>query len=95
VISALFVALSIAGPARAQAPQKEEGERPDRERSTAPSEQTPPGKPRPPIALKPRAGSGSNVGDDASGGGARSAEPTKGGTPGTPSGSFTGGAAKP
>jgi hypothetical protein len=47
------------------------------------------------VVLKPRGGTGSNVGDDASGGGARSAEPSKGGTVGTPSGSFTGAAPKP
>jgi pimeloyl-ACP methyl ester carboxylesterase len=55
----------------------------------------PPPKPAPRITLKPQGGTGSNVGDDAPGGGARSAEPSKGGMPGTPSGSFTGAAPKP
>ena len=49
-----------------------------------------PPKPRPRVSLKPKGGTGSNVGDDAPGGGATTAEPSKGGTPGTPSGSFTG-----
>ena len=55
----------------------------------------PPPKPGPRVTLKPRGGTGSNVGDDAAGGGARTAEPSKGGTAGTPSGSFTGAAPKP
>ena len=55
----------------------------------------PPRKPAPRVTLKPQGGSGSNVGDDAAGGGARSAEPSKGGNAGTPSGSFTGAAPKP
>ncbi|TMH27855.1 MAG: alpha/beta hydrolase [Betaproteobacteria bacterium] len=55
----------------------------------------PPSKPGPRVSVKPKGGTGSNVGDDAPGGGARSAEPTKGGTPGTPSGSFTGAPPKP
>lgn len=54
-----------------------------------------PSKPAPRVIIKPQGGTGSNVGDDAPGGGARSAEPSKGGTPGTPSGSFTGAAPKP
>jgi esterase FrsA len=55
----------------------------------------PPEKPRPRVSLKPKGGTGSNVGDDAAGGGARTAEPSKGGTAGTPSGSFTGTPPKP
>lgn len=45
-------------------------------------------KPKPPprVIFKRNGGS---VGDDVAGGGARSAEPSRGGTPGTPSGSFT------
>ena len=43
-------------------------------------------KPPPRVMFKRNGGS---VGDDAAGGGARSAEPSRGGTPGTPSGSFT------
>jgi pimeloyl-ACP methyl ester carboxylesterase len=46
-------------------------------------------KPGPRITLKPRGSPG--IGDDASGGGPRTAEPSRGGTPGTPSGSFTNG----
>jgi hypothetical protein len=90
VIAALLAVL--AAPAAAQAPAKD-GEAAERQES-APPAQTPP-KPRPRVVLKPRGGTGSNVGDDASGGGARSAEPSKGGTVGTPSGSFTGAAPKP
>ena len=63
----------------------------DKDRAAKP----PPEKPGPRVSVKPKGGTGSNVGDDAPGGGARSAEPTKGGTPGTPSGSFTGAPAKP
>jgi hypothetical protein len=54
-----------------------------------------PPKPRPRITFKAKGGTGSNVGDDASGGGAPSATPDRGGTPGTPSGSFTGAPSKP
>ncbi|HZD20352.1 MAG TPA: alpha/beta fold hydrolase [Burkholderiales bacterium] len=54
-----------------------------------------PAKPGPRLTLKPKGGTGSNVGDDAPGGGPRTAEPAKGGTPGTPSGSFTGVPPKP
>jgi hypothetical protein len=83
--------LALATPAAAEPPAKE----PEAERQTqAPPAQTPP-KPRPRVTLKPRGGTGSNVGDDAPGGGARSAEPSKGGTAGTPSGSFTGAPPKP
>jgi hypothetical protein len=91
VIAALLAVL--AAPAAAQAPAKD-GEAAERQES-APPAQTPPKPPRPRVVLKPRGGTGSNVGDDASGGGARSAEPSKGGTVGTPSGSFTGAAPKP
>ena len=54
-------------------------------------------KKKPParVTLKPKGGTGSSVGDDAPGGGPRSAEPSKGGTPGTPSGSVTGSAPRP
>lgn len=55
----------------------------------------PPKKPRPRVSVKPKGGTGSAVGDDAPGGGPPTAEPSKGGTPGTPSGSFTGPATKP
>src|SRR6266850_2436077 len=54
-----------------------------------------PPKPRPRVSLKPKGGTGSSVGDDVPGGGATSSESSKGGTPGTPSGSFTGPPSKP
>ena len=63
-------------------------------KDSAPPASVPP-KPRPRISLKPRGGTGSAVGDDAPGGGATSAEPSKGGNAGTPSGSFTGPPPKP
>jgi hypothetical protein len=85
--------LAAAAPAAAQAPEKDA--QAEREKSAPPPAQTPPPKPRPRVTLKPRGGTGSNVGDDVPGGGARSAEPSKGGTPGTPSGSFTGAGPKP
>ena len=48
-------------------------------------------KPAPPrVTVRQKGGVGSNVGDDAPGGGAASAPTSKGGTPGGPSGSFTG-----
>jgi len=53
------------------------------------------GKARPRVSLKPKGGTGSSVGDDASGGGAATAPSSKGGTPGSPSGSFTGSAPRP
>jgi hypothetical protein len=90
VIAALLALL--AAPVAAQAPAKEDGAA--ERQSSAPPAQTAP-KPGPRVVLKPRGGTGSHVGDDAPGGGARSAEPSKGGTAGTPSGSFTGAAPKP
>jgi hypothetical protein len=47
-------------------------------------------KPAPRVTVRQKGGVGSNVGDDAPGGGATSAPGSKGGTPGGPSGSFTG-----
>ena len=48
-------------------------------------------KPAPPrVTVRQKGGVGSNVGDDAPGGGAANAPTSKGGTPGGPSGSFTG-----
>ncbi len=58
-----------------------------------PENAEPPARPR--ITLKPKGGTGSNVGDDAPGGGARTSQSSKGGTPGSPSGSFTGESARP
>ena len=52
-------------------------------------------KPAPRVTVKPKGGTGSNVGDDAAGGGAATAPGSKGGTPGTPSGSFTGPGSRP
>lgn len=52
-------------------------------------------KRRPRISVKPKGGTGSAIGDDAPGGGPPAAESSKGGTPGTPSGSFTGQPPKP
>ena len=52
-------------------------------------------KQRPRISVKPKGGTGSAIGDDKPGGGPPSAESSKGGTPGTPSGSFTGQPPKP
>jgi len=78
---ALLVALGMAAGAVAQAPQKKDGaanaEKKDEEKK-------PP--PRPRVELKREPG---GVGDDVPGGGAPTAPGSKGGTPGTPSGSFT------
>ncbi|HEY3074115.1 MAG TPA: hypothetical protein VGJ74_02970 [Burkholderiales bacterium] len=74
-----------------QAPEKDKSAEKDQAAKPAPL----PPKPRPRVSLKPKGGTGSNVGDDAPGGGATTAEPSKGGTPGTPSGSFTGPPTKP
>ena len=83
--------LALAAPAAAQAPAKDDEMA--RGKSAPPAQTAP--KPRPRVVLKPRGGTGSHVGDDVPGGGARSAEPSKGGNAGTPSGSFTGAAPKP
>jgi hypothetical protein len=52
-------------------------------------------KPRPRISVKPKGGTGSAIGDDKPGGGPPASESSKGGTPGTPSGSFTGAPPRP
>jgi hypothetical protein len=49
-------------------------------------------KPRPRINLERKGG---NVGDDAAGGGGNTGASSKGGTPGTPSGSFSGNGPRP
>jgi hypothetical protein len=90
VVAALLALLAC--PAAAQAPEKK-GEVAEPQQSAPPAPLPP--KPRPRVVVKPRGGTGSNVGDDAPGGGATSAAPSKGGTPGTPSGSFSGAPAKP
>jgi esterase FrsA len=73
----------------AQAAEKEA------EQAPPPPQKPAPKAPGPRVTLKPKGGTGSSAGDDAAGGGARSAEPSKGGNAGTPSGSFTGAAPKP
>jgi len=60
-----------------------------------PDEKAAPAPPRPRITFKPKGGTGSSVGDDAPGGGAATAPSSKGGVPGSPSGSFTGEGARP
>jgi hypothetical protein len=95
-LAGLLVVLACAAPAQAQPlPEldKKKDEAADQQQATKPPPLPP--KPRPRVSLKPKGGTGSNVGDDAPGGGATTAEPSKGGTPGTPSGSFTGPASKP
>ena len=90
VVAALFALLAF--PAAGQAPGKS-GEATEPQQSAPPAPIAP--KPRPRVVLKPRGGTGSNVGDDVPGGGATSAGPSKGGTAGTPSGSFGGAPPKP
>ena len=88
-IAASLLAL-LAFPAAGQTPDKK-GEAAEPQQSAPPA----PTPPKPRVTLKPRGGTGSNVGDDAPGGGGTSAGPSKGGTPGTPSGSFSGAPSKP
>ena len=89
-----LLALALATPAAAQAPQsKDEPTTAKPAPSTRDDER--PRKPRPRVTLKPQGGTGTNVGDDAPGGGATSGASSKGGTAGGPSGSFTGPASKP
>jgi hypothetical protein len=95
VLACLFASLPFgaqAQPLPELDPKKDKAA--DKKESATPNPPLPP-KPRPRVSLKPKGGTGSNVGDDAPGGGATTAEPSKGGTPGTPSGSFTGPASKP
>ena len=73
---AILAAWTLAGTAQDKAPAPVE-------KKTDKAEKP---KPPPRVMLKRNGGS---VGDDVAGGGARSAEPSRGGTPGTPSGSFT------
>ena len=91
-LAGLLIALSFASGAQAQSlpAEKKADAAADAQQATP----MPP-KPRPRVTLKPRGGTGSNIGDDASGGGPTSAPSSKGGTPGTPSGSFTGNSPKP
>jgi len=96
VLACLCASLPFGAPAQAQPlPEldKKKDAAADQQQAAKPPPLPP--KPRPRISLKPKGGTGSNVGDDAPGGGGTTAEPSKGGTPGTPSGSFTGPASKP
>jgi len=94
LIAALL--LFLCGTALIAQPLPDPGKRDDKPaaKDSAPPANVPP-KPRPRIILKPRGGTGAAVGDDAPGGGATNAEPSKGGNAGTPSGSFTGPPPKP
>jgi hypothetical protein len=80
----LLAALAAQGEAQ---PLPDPGRRLDKA-EPAQAQKKPKRKPR--ISVKPKGGTGSALGDDAPGGGAPTAQPSKGGTPGTPSGSFTG-----
>lgn len=96
-LAALLVAIAFASSSAAQ-PLPDPGKRddkaePQKEPQSEPAK--PSKRPRPRISVKPKGGTGSAVGDDAPGGGAPTAEPSKGGTPGTPSGSFTGPSTRP
>ena len=86
-LAALALLAALAWRSEAQ-PLPDPGRRVDK--AEPQQEQKQPRKRRPPVSLKPKGGTGSAVGDDAAGGGAPTAQPSKGGTPGTPSGSFTG-----
>ena len=90
---AAALAAALAAPSHAQ-PLPDPGRRVDKAEPQQ-EEKKPKRKPRPPISLKPKGGTGSAIGDDAPGGGAPTAQPSKGGTPGTPSGSFTGPPTRP
>jgi hypothetical protein len=85
----LFAALSVGAEAQ---PLPDPGRRVDKA-EPPPAQKKPQRKPR--VSLKPKGGTGSAVGDNSPGGGAPTAEPSKGGTPGTPSGSFTGPSTRP
>jgi len=80
-------------PAAAQAPQPKD--EPTAKPAPSTREDERPRKPRARVTLKPQGGTGTNVGDDAAGGGATSGASSKGGTAGSRSGSFTGPASKP
>jgi len=80
VALALVAAWSIVALAQDKPPAKADGKA--AEKKTDEKKE----KPAPRILFKRNGGA---VGDDAAGGGPRSAEPSRGGTPGTPSGSFT------
>jgi len=91
-LAGLLIALGFAFDAQAQSLPEEKKK--DAGASDPQQTNPMPPKPQPRVTLKPR-GAGSNIGDDASGGGPASAPADRGGTPGTPSGSFTGAPSKP
>src|SRR3954451_11036202 len=93
-LAALALLAALWSHAQAQ-PLPEPGRRLDKAEPQPSTEQKPARKPRPRVSVKPKGGTGSAVGDDAPGGGPPTAEPSKGGTPGTPSGSFTGPPVRP
>ncbi len=84
---AALMAVTFLGTAHAQPAKKDEAKKPE---AAKPAEKKK--RPRPRVGLQKN---GTTVGDDASGGGGRSGDSSKGGTPGTPSGSFTGTMPKP
>ena len=92
MLAALALAAALAVQGHAQ-PLPDPGRRVDKAEPQQPEKK--PQHKRPRISLKPKGGTGSAVGDDAPGGGAPTAQPSKGGTPGTPSGSFTGPPTRP
>jgi hypothetical protein len=92
-LAGLLAAVAFAAQAQTQLPDP--GKRDDKPAAEEAKPAPLPPKPRPRVSLKPKGGTGSHVGDDAPGGGATTAEPSRGGTPGTPSGSFTGPPSKP
>ncbi|HYR33402.1 MAG TPA: hypothetical protein VEQ87_03835 [Burkholderiales bacterium] len=93
-LAGLLVVLGCAAGVQAQPLPDLEPKRDDQAADKKDDQKLPP-KPRPRVSLKPKGGTGSSVGDDVPGGGATSSESSKGGTPGTPSGSFTGPPSKP
>jgi hypothetical protein len=86
----LVLALLFMPAAHSQPAKKDEAKKPEAAKPAEDSQKKKRARPR--IGLQR---DGTSVGDDASGGGARSADSSKGGTPGTPSGSFTGTMPKP
>jgi hypothetical protein len=79
-VMAVLLAASVAATAQDKPADKKAPEKKTEEKAAEKE------KPRPRVMFKRNGGS---IGDDAAGGGPRSAEPSRGGTPGTPSGSFT------
>lgn len=92
-LAAAALVIAFGAQAQAPAPTPDTAEKAEKKKAAKPAVTDE--KRRPRVSLKPKGGTGSNVGDDASGGGGTSAQPSKGGTPGTPSGSFTGPPSRP